>query len=987
MILNFLIAAFSFIEYCCEFIELQPSVKFYRLQNGQIIRGSQILIYNARELSLEEYYMDYWEGVVFLFFSPQPKSKLIVYYSYIKEPIKRVYKKYEPDTVIPLFKTEEIKDEHKRDTLSLSGWRSLSIGLGTGGVSMHEDLTVDVEGKIGEFDISAHLTDEGSAFPQEFATREIEEFERIYFNIKRGNFSVNLGDLPDYPIFGVSENVKGGKIEYKYKTIDLSFGAGIKNGIYTKNVFYGKDGKQGPYKLKGKYGEENISILPGSERVWVNGIEKKRGKNKDYIIDYSQGCMIFTPRKLIQSTDIIEVRFEYLNEDYTTNFISSNFNSSIMDLQISQEKDGMKNRRWNFSPEEIKNFSNDTTGWGFIEGAKWVGDGNGEYIKEGDHYRWVGYGNGNYNVYFTRKEKGAYKYSNGYYYYVGEGKGEYSPLIPVKLPNQRQRFSISFRPNFKMFYGDLNFSLAHKNPNLFNPSFKKTGIGNALLLGLKNDFFDIGFRREHYEKEEYYPTNLDFKWMWGMESLTPPFSSEELFFNAAPEDSFILINGSAGILKGYGNLKKFGGTIDVWRKLKYKCLFTQNIKKQALSVSAPWGVFKPYTEFSYEERDTVKYINVETEFGYEPRKLGYLGVIFQGRRDLKDKKWKNYGYIGLKGLFNAKDGRVEMTTQYKIQKQEVSQLDNLLGNLIVEYTKNSYRLFLDYIRNSLKEEKKRIEYVWVGKGKGNYTYVKESRRYIPCEGGEYIKVEKTEETKNEVMKDQLELEFDFYPLKKFSVNQFFSYEGRMKGEYLINSNSSLIATLHPKWLTIEAFSYFSKNLYLSVGEEKAKDENLTLSLIPKSYITEKFVMEKEIKTEKNLHKGIQEMSNSSNSFYIRPSYYGNLKIGIKFGGIRTQLSGYSNSIIWIMSYNPGFNLQGSFKNFFISIGYDLFYRKPNQEIPKFLKYEYPAGISHRGTLTLDYPFKKNLYITLAATLYQFEGHSDRNFNITLRSYF
>ena len=58
-------------------------------------------------------------------------------------------------------------------------------------------------------------------------------------------------------------------------------------GDYKYLELKGRDGDQGPYQLIGNDGNQDIVILAGTEKIWVNGKELIRGANYDYIIDYS----------------------------------------------------------------------------------------------------------------------------------------------------------------------------------------------------------------------------------------------------------------------------------------------------------------------------------------------------------------------------------------------------------------------------------------------------------------------------------------------------------------------------------------------------------------------------------------------------------------------------------------------------------------------------------------------------------------------------
>ena len=106
----------------------------------------------------------------------------------------------------------------------------------------------------------------------------------------------------------------------------------------------GKDGHQGPYFLTSKDGLRNVIISAGSESVWLDGVELKRGQDRDYIIDYTSGEVTFMPKHLIYFDSDIDIEYQYNESAYKSNYfetdISGNFNDKInYNLTYMNEKD------------------------------------------------------------------------------------------------------------------------------------------------------------------------------------------------------------------------------------------------------------------------------------------------------------------------------------------------------------------------------------------------------------------------------------------------------------------------------------------------------------------------------------------------------------------------------------------------------------------------------------------------------------------------
>src|SRR5204863_481541 len=75
-------------------------------------------------------------------------------------------------------------------------------------------------------------------------------------------------------------------------------------------------GKQGPYLLPDEGGATGRPVVPGSERVWLDGERLSRGEAADYSMDDDRGRLTFTSRRPITSASRIAVDYEVANTAY-----------------------------------------------------------------------------------------------------------------------------------------------------------------------------------------------------------------------------------------------------------------------------------------------------------------------------------------------------------------------------------------------------------------------------------------------------------------------------------------------------------------------------------------------------------------------------------------------------------------------------------------------------------------------------------------------
>lgn len=242
--------------------------------------------------------------------------------------------------------------------LNRSGSISRAITVGNNqDLSLNSSLNLQLNGRISEdLEVIAVISDDNIPIQPEGNTQQIQEFDRVYIQLLHKNYSLTAGDFelrkPNSYFLNYFKKAKGGYVQTSFETknkyiIKNDLAAAIAKGKYNRQVFLGREGIQGPYRLQGIANENFIIVLAGTERVFIDGVLMKRGENLDYSIDYNTAEITFMPRRVITAYSRITIEFEYSDKNYSRSLttVSSSFESKKNAFRINyyNEQDS-KNR-------------------------------------------------------------------------------------------------------------------------------------------------------------------------------------------------------------------------------------------------------------------------------------------------------------------------------------------------------------------------------------------------------------------------------------------------------------------------------------------------------------------------------------------------------------------------------------------------------------------------------------------------------------------
>jgi len=259
-------------------------------------------------------------------------SLTIRYFKY-PEYLTKTYSIYDQERVVAnesgdLYKVNRsVKKFVPFDGLNTSGSITRGVTIGNNqNASVNSNLDLQITGKISDkVSLRASIQDSNIPLQDGGYSQKLDEFDQIFIELFTDKWNIRAGDLflenRQSRFLNFNKKVQGLSTRFTFGTpenkTEVFAAAALVRGQYARSAFTGQEGNQGPYKLKGNNGELYVLVVSGSEKVYVNGILKKRGENNDYVIDYNAGEIVFTSLFPITSEMRINIEYQYSDRSYT----------------------------------------------------------------------------------------------------------------------------------------------------------------------------------------------------------------------------------------------------------------------------------------------------------------------------------------------------------------------------------------------------------------------------------------------------------------------------------------------------------------------------------------------------------------------------------------------------------------------------------------------------------------------------------------------
>ncbi|MDD7915823.1 hypothetical protein [Polaribacter ponticola] len=403
-------------------------------------------------------------------------------------------------------------------------------------------LDLEISGKLSkEVSLRANIFDTNIPIQNNGYSQNITDFDRIFIEMFNDNWRVKAGDISlqnqQSYFLTFTKQVAGLKVEAKINNnLKVAASGAVVRGKFNTHNFTSTEGNQGPYKIYGVNNEASILMIEGSESVYVNGIQIKRGENEDYMVNYNLGEITFNTTFPITNDMRISIDFQYSDRNYTrfityeeVTYKSDKFNIAGYFYSENDAKNQPLQQNLSIEQKQILSNAGNNTNAMVSESAfldsfsenkilyKKVTTGNVEVFEytteEVDNlynvtFTNVGINNGDYNL------DQSIAIGN-IFLYVGVNQGSYKPIVNLVAPSKTQVFVVQsdYNPN-KRTQINTEIAISNNDANLFSSIDDKQNIAIAAKVGWEQILIDKKWQLKSNINHEFVEQNFNSEQGW-----------------------------------------------------------------------------------------------------------------------------------------------------------------------------------------------------------------------------------------------------------------------------------------------------------------------------------------------------------------------------------------------------------------------------------------------------------------------------------------
>ena len=510
-------------------------------------------VFNAfsKEIPSSEYTIDFSNAVLII--DSTKYTEITVEYFRLPDFITKIYTPFDDKFILPngtntgklysLTTNKKASDIKLFDGLQTKGFitRGITSGNNQNAVT-NSALDLEISGKLSkDVTLRANIFDTNIPIQENGYSQNITDFDRIFIEMFTDNWRVKAGDISlqntkSY-FLPFTKQVSGLLVEAQLNdNFKVAASGAVVRGRFSSYNITSVEGNQGPYKILGANNETAILIIEGSEKVFINGIQIKRGEENDYTIDYNLGEIEFNTTYPITNDMRIQIDFQYSERNYTRfitydeasyegekfsiagYFYSENDakNQPIQqnltteqkqilesagnntDLMIAESafEDAFNDNKILYKKvlngsEEIFEYSNNATDELYTVTFSNVGNNLGDYVL--DETTAIG------NIFL----------------FVGTNQGSYNPIIRLTPPTKSQLFIVqsAYNPSEKTII-NTEVALSNNDANLFSTIDDAQNKAIATKVNWQQTLIDKEWKLQSNVSHEFVQNNFKTAQRW-----------------------------------------------------------------------------------------------------------------------------------------------------------------------------------------------------------------------------------------------------------------------------------------------------------------------------------------------------------------------------------------------------------------------------------------------------------------------------------------
>ena len=446
---------------------------------------------------------------------------------------------YQQALALPV-REEVITTENITKTGSIT--RGVSFG-NRQDVFVNSTLNLQMEGQLTEsVNLRAVITDRNVPFQPEGNAQQLQDFDNVFIELYNDRFTLKAGDVvlknKESNFLRYYKNVQGAQFKVDYNLANgfkaqTSLAGSVAKGRFASTNINPIEGVLGPYRVNGPQNQRFLIILAGSEKVFIDGEQKTRGFENDYIIDYNLGEITFTNKVLITQFTRIRVDFEFSDQNYTRSIFQASHYQQNEKLNFSlnyySEKDN-RNQPLTFelSDEEKRILADagDNLGQAFTSRVDSIGytpdlilyrrttgkDANNidfeifQYSTNPDsaffdvQFSEVGIMQGNYRLLSTTSNGRIYEWVPPL---NGVSQGNFEPISILNAPNQKSMFTAGGGAKINKYDAvEAEIAVSQNDVNLFSEVDADDDNGTAFKIIHSTNDRPVSFLSEYQFNSE-----------------------------------------------------------------------------------------------------------------------------------------------------------------------------------------------------------------------------------------------------------------------------------------------------------------------------------------------------------------------------------------------------------------------------------------------------------------------------------------------------